>query len=252
MQSEPTPPKVFISYSHDSQVHKDRILALADKLRKDGIDCNIDQYEESPPEGWHRWMLNQVEAADFVLIACTEQYDRCFRGQEEPGKGQGATWEGGVIIQELYDTEGQNSKFIPVTLTAEDANFIPSPLRSATRYRLQNKYKLLYCRLTNQHQTPRPPLGKLQSLPPRDRQQFFLDEDSHISLKERLLDVSKGLLNCKRTLGNNFQIPRPELEQLKNRIETEISSTTIVHSLAPPLRFMLSMSFKYCTSFWSC
>jgi hypothetical protein len=44
-------PKVFISYSHDSQEHKDRILALANRLRAGGIDCNIDQYEESPAEG---------------------------------------------------------------------------------------------------------------------------------------------------------------------------------------------------------
>jgi hypothetical protein len=43
-------PKVFISYSHDSDQHKDRVLALSDRLREDGIDCIIDQYETSPPE----------------------------------------------------------------------------------------------------------------------------------------------------------------------------------------------------------
>jgi nucleoside phosphorylase len=125
MSSEPKPPKVFISYSHDSQEHKERVLALADRLREDGIDSNIDQYEDSPPEGWQRWMLNQVEAADYALIVCTQQYDRRFRGQEETGKGKGVTWEGGVIIQELYDAQGRNSKFIPVTLTPEDSKFIP-------------------------------------------------------------------------------------------------------------------------------
>jgi nucleoside phosphorylase len=38
MNSESTPRTVFISYSHDSQAHKDRILELADKLRESGID----------------------------------------------------------------------------------------------------------------------------------------------------------------------------------------------------------------------
>ena len=168
-------PKVFISYSHDSQEHKDQVLELADRLREDGIDCTIDQYEESPAEGWQRWMLNQVEEATFVLVGCTEQYDRRFRGRKEMGRGKGATWEGGVIIQELNDDQGQNTKFIPIALTLEDANFIPSPLRSATSYKLNtvDGYELLYRRLTNQPRTRKPEIGKLRTLAPRDRKQVF-------------------------------------------------------------------------------
>ena len=45
------PTRVFISYSHDSQAHADDVLALANRLRADGVDCSVDQYEESPPEG---------------------------------------------------------------------------------------------------------------------------------------------------------------------------------------------------------
>jgi nucleoside phosphorylase len=178
MNPDSTPPKVFITYSHDSQEHKDRILQLADRFRDDGIDCNIDQYEDSPPEGWQRWMLNQVEAADFVLVVCTEQYHRRFRGHEEVGKGKGATWEGGVIIHEVYDAQGKNLKFIPVTFTPQDTDFIPSPLRAATNYRLNSTdgYELLYRRLTNQPRTRKPELGKLQTLAPRDRKQVFQEE----------------------------------------------------------------------------
>ncbi|MEH2248567.1 SEFIR domain-containing protein [Nostoc sp.] len=40
-------PKVFISYSHDSPEHKNQVLILANRLRTEGVDCNIDQYEES-------------------------------------------------------------------------------------------------------------------------------------------------------------------------------------------------------------
>lgn len=180
-------PKVFVSYSHDSQEHKDWVLALADRLREDGIDCTIDQYEESPIEGWQRWMLNQVETSDFVLIVCTEQYDRRFRGREEVGRGKGATWEGGVIIQELYDAQGQNSKFIPITLTSKDINFISGPLRSATSYRLNTEdgYELLYRRLTSQPKNRKPTLGKLRKLAPHQRKQVFL----HTS--ESLVDDSQ-------------------------------------------------------------
>ena len=125
-------PKVFISYSHDTAEHKDRVLALSDRLRADGVECRIDQYEQSPAEGWPLWCEKQVEAADFVLVACTETYLRRFRKEEEPGKGRGVTWEGHVITQELYNAQGKNTKFIPITF--EDGEFRPVPLQSATLY----------------------------------------------------------------------------------------------------------------------
>ena len=68
------PPKVFISYSHDSDEHRIRVLALSDGLRKKGIDCNLDQYEPTPKEGWPRWMTRQIRDADFVLMICTDNY----------------------------------------------------------------------------------------------------------------------------------------------------------------------------------
>ena len=38
-------PKVFISYSHDSQSHKDWVRQLATDLRDKGIDAILDQWE---------------------------------------------------------------------------------------------------------------------------------------------------------------------------------------------------------------
>jgi hypothetical protein len=59
-------PRLFISYSHDSYSHDsaehiNRILALSNRLRMEGIDCSIGQYEESPPEGWPQWCDNETE-----------------------------------------------------------------------------------------------------------------------------------------------------------------------------------------------
>src|SRR5271166_904876 len=52
--------RVFISYSHDSTEHEQRVRALADQLRDDGIDARIDQYVQDPDEGWVKWMRTQV------------------------------------------------------------------------------------------------------------------------------------------------------------------------------------------------
>ena len=73
--------RVFISYSHDSPEHSERVCALADRLRQDGIESHIDQYEPAPPQGGPRWMQQQIEHADFVMLVCTPTYRRRFEGQ---------------------------------------------------------------------------------------------------------------------------------------------------------------------------
>jgi len=38
------PARVFISYSHDDADHCDRVLKLAQQLRRDGVEAEIDQF----------------------------------------------------------------------------------------------------------------------------------------------------------------------------------------------------------------
>jgi predicted secreted protein len=166
--------KVFISYSHDSPEHLERVLRLSNRLRRDGIDCLIDQYEMSPREGWPRWTMSQIEEARFVLVVCTETYHRRVRGKEETGKGLGAKWEGAIITQELYDSEANNDKFIPVLFASEDVAHVPVYLRGVTRYVLDDDYENLYRRITNQPKHLKPALGTRRSMPPLDRKEDFL------------------------------------------------------------------------------
>ena len=168
-------PKVFISYSHDSEEHKRAVLSLSDSLRSRGIDCTIDQYEESPPAGWAHWSYSRVEEADFVLVICTETYHRRFRLEEESGKGEGAKWEGVIITQHLYNTLGRHNKFIPVVFEPEDERHIPLPLSGSTKYVLSRPGddENLYRRLTGQPKVLKPPLGEREVLPPEAPQQTF-------------------------------------------------------------------------------
>ena len=116
----PSPPRVFISYSHDSTEHTEGVLALAQRLREDGVDAWIDQYENgTPEEGWPRWMLNRLDWAEMVLLVCTETYYRRFRGQDEPDKGKGADWEGQLITLDLYDAKSRTVDFVPILFSDE-------------------------------------------------------------------------------------------------------------------------------------
>lgn len=160
--------KVFISYSHDSDAHRERVLALSERLRADGIETMLDRYVNgSPRGGWPRWMLDQLDAADAVLVVCTETYYRRFRGHEERGTGKGVDWEGALITQELYDSHSQSSKFVPVYFDANGARWIPEPLRAGTRYELTSEkaYSDLYDVLLGQSGVAPGPVGTLKRKP---------------------------------------------------------------------------------------
>jgi hypothetical protein len=161
--TDPSPLSVFISYSHDSDEHRERVLGLSERLRADGIETILDRYVEkgSPPEGWPRWMLNGLDKATHVLCVCTETYYRRFRGQEVPGKGKGVDWEGAVITQSLYDARSVSTKFVPVLFAGTDAPSIPEPLRGQTFYVMDSdpNYEALYDALLNQSGVVPGPVG---------------------------------------------------------------------------------------------
>ena len=161
------PPKVFISYSHDSPEYEQRILQLAERLRSDGVDAQIDQYVSGvPEEGWPRWMLNQLDWAEFVLVVCTDTYYRRFRGLEEPGKGKGANWEGNLITIESYNKKSRTTKFVPVFFNPNDEKFIPEPLGGQNRYVLDSdrNYDNLYAFLVGQAGVSPGEVGRLKTL----------------------------------------------------------------------------------------
>jgi len=68
--------KVFISYSHDSAEHSERVLRFTNALRSHGVDAELDRYQVRPPKGWPHWCEEQLrpENSDFVLMVCTETY----------------------------------------------------------------------------------------------------------------------------------------------------------------------------------
>jgi len=161
--------EVFISYSHDSVEHVERVLELSDKLRSEGVDCVLDQYETSPPEGWPRWMDKKIRYSKFVLLVCTERYFKRVMGEEQEGKGLGVRWEGNLIYQHFYNTGTFSNKFIPVVYSNIDQQFIPVPLQGATYYNLEatGGYDDLYRRLTHQPKVRKPKLAKKRALSPK-------------------------------------------------------------------------------------
>lgn len=170
-------PKVFISYAHDTEEFADKVLEFSNKLRKRNIDANIDQYEESPPEGWARWMDNQIENSDYVLIICTQlYYDRVMNFKS--GQGKGVNWEVNIIYQHLYEACCNNTKFIPIIFNDYNTTNILKPIQSSTYYYIDREkdFNKLCNRLKGIKNTIKPPLGGEDEsiLEPKERKNMFI------------------------------------------------------------------------------
>lgn len=102
------PPRVFISYSHDSAEHKKWILDFATTLRNRGIDAVLDQWDLKPGDDLPHFMETQLSEAQFVIMVCTEQY------VEKANKGQGGVgYEKMIMTSSLLSTI-DSSKVIPI------------------------------------------------------------------------------------------------------------------------------------------
>lgn len=164
-------PKVFVSYSHQNQEYENKILELTNHLRAEGIDANVDLYEESPEEGWPRWMENQINNSDFVLVVNSKSYfEKCYSKS-----GKGISWEVNIIYQHIYDMSAINTKFIPIYFDESDKQYILPPLKSFTFYNVGEKegFDKLYWRLRGFTKTEKPPLGKLRPLPQKEKKSIF-------------------------------------------------------------------------------
>jgi hypothetical protein len=163
--SDLTPPRVFISYSHDSDEHRQRVLALAQGLRHNGVNAVIDRFTPHPKEGWPRWMQHQIEDSDFVLAICTATYKRRFDGREDQDKGHGVNWEGFLTAQLIYEGKALNERVIPIVFEGTAEENIPLALRGSTHYRLPDSFNTLLLRLTSRPEIVPAPLGQTPYMP---------------------------------------------------------------------------------------
>ncbi|HUB14031.1 MAG TPA: toll/interleukin-1 receptor domain-containing protein, partial [Acetobacteraceae bacterium] len=105
----PAMSRLFVSYGHESDAHRRRVLELARRLRADGIEVVLD--EDPPPSaGWIKWMEQQVEQADHILVIPGPHYLHGFR--QHGAVPSGARYEGMLISAELERCGGDYRRFL--------------------------------------------------------------------------------------------------------------------------------------------
>jgi hypothetical protein len=116
-------PKVFISYSHDTLEHKRWVLELATRLRNNGIDSVIDQWDLKPGDDLPVFMEKQLTECDRVIMVCTDRYVE----KADNGSG-GVGYEKMIITADLSQTIN-TKKVVPIIRQA-GTNQVPIFLKT--------------------------------------------------------------------------------------------------------------------------
>lgn len=124
-------PKVFISYSHDSLDHKKWVLELATRLRNNGVDAIIDQWELRPGDDLPHFMETHLARADYVVMICTDKYVQ----KANAGAG-GVGYEKMIVTADLL-TNIDSNKIVPVIRQFGTCN-VPTFLRTKLFLDLSN------------------------------------------------------------------------------------------------------------------
>lgn len=133
---------VFISYSHDDDVHQQRVYALADRLLKDGVKVVLDRdYKDGgPDEDWDKWSEMQAAKADIVLPVFTPEYLKCWDRKQTPGKRLGAILETKIVFRRVIDAGDQVAFCRPLIFEADHRNCIPDLLKGLHTFDAQTDY----------------------------------------------------------------------------------------------------------------
>src|SRR6266496_932067 len=134
-------PRVFISYAHDSQDHKDLVREFATFLRVEvGIDAHLDQWHDGPRRDWAAWAGQHLQTADFIIVIASPAYRRRANGQAPPDEGRGSQYEAAIIRNNLTrNLPEETQRVLPVILPGGSVDDIPEFLcgYSTSHYRIE-------------------------------------------------------------------------------------------------------------------
>lgn len=158
---EAQPIRVFISYSWDSDAHKDWVREFADALATNGIDIILDQYDLRPGGDRYQFMESSVRDADAVLCVCTPNYV-----SKANGRSCGVGIEASLITPTFYRRLGTTKQFIPI-VRVSDGDSSPTPdYLSALIFvdfcddgQFDTRMEELLCHLYNEPKYRKPQIG---------------------------------------------------------------------------------------------
>jgi len=120
-------PTVFVSYSHDSDEHKQWVRDKCKNLQSRGVNVILDQFDLKPGDDIHQFIEDGVQTSDYILLVCTPSYkDKAERGL--PGYVSVETEAIKIVAKELRDA-GKPANAIPLLRAGDAKDAIPFYMR---------------------------------------------------------------------------------------------------------------------------
>lgn len=181
--SEESPPKVFISYSHDTEEHKDWVLQLSTRLRANGVDIILDRWNTKLGSDLAAFMEHGLSDSQRVICICSDAYLE----KANNGKG-GVGYEKRIMTADLI-VDQNTTWIIPLiknnTLDRKTPKFL-----GGTKYisfedpmLYEEKYEELLHDLLNEPILPIPPIGKnpFKNIKEFAKQKFLPNSEKYVS-----------------------------------------------------------------------
>jgi tetratricopeptide (TPR) repeat protein len=126
MASAHRPTRVFVSYAHDTPRHRTAVLRLCEELRRLGIDVRVDEWDTDLRRDWTLWMIDQLTAADHVIVVASPEYRAAGDGTAPADRHRGVQTESALLRNFLHRDRGTwTRKILPVILPGRTIDDIP-------------------------------------------------------------------------------------------------------------------------------
>lgn len=200
-------PRVFVSYSHDSEEHCNWVLQLATRLRSNGVDVILDRWNLNLGQDVASFMEKGLSESHRILCICSTTYAR----KANDGR-DGVGYEKRIMTAEMM--ANLNSAWvIPVVRNNEGSGNVPTFLRGSLYIDFEDdrwyehKYEQLLRSLLNEPVLPAPPLGKnpFETAKQHAQERFFPGSERYVSPASRgrvTFDYSNN--NGKYSIGSGY------------------------------------------------
>lgn len=205
-------PRAFISYSHDNLEHKKWVLELAIRLRNNGIDAILDQFELRAGDDLPHFMETNLESADKIVMVCTQRYI------EKANSGEGGVGYEKMIITSSQLKKIDENKVIPI-IRQHGENNVPTFLKTKLyiNFSITDDFESSYDDLVRTiHNSPlfkKPPVGNnpFISIPKEN-----LDGD--IELLHKVLGIIATKQGVKQSTNSSNIAYYAELSEIMFRV----------------------------------